>query len=209
LTRKNHNILKTLLLVLLFAIVHTGYSQTVIDSAGKTITTPGINDDKADSVMRVHSPRTASIRSAIIPGWGQVYNNRWWKVPIIYGALGTTGYIFYYNLTTYRDLRFAVQAKAKAALEPPNRDTTDLIKIKPRYRILSIETLRYNRDEYRRNIDYSVLVFALFWGLNVVDAAVDAHLKTFDVSPDLALKFKAGHSQMANTNGVSLVLNFK
>jgi hypothetical protein len=51
-----------------------------------------------------------------------------------------------------------------------------------------------------------VLVFLILWGLNVVDASVDAHLKSFDVSPDLSLQLKAGYSDMARTNGVSLVL---
>jgi hypothetical protein len=51
------------------------------------------------------------------------------------------------------------------------------------------------------------LLFVLLWGLNVVDATVDAHLKAFDVSPDLSLKFKPGFSEMAGTSGVSLVLN--
>jgi hypothetical protein len=53
------------------------------------------------------------------------------------------------------------------------------------------------------------LVFILLWGLNVIDAAVDAHLKNFDVSPDLSLQFRAGYSDMARTNGISLVLTFK
>jgi hypothetical protein len=65
------------------------------------------------------------------------------------------------------------------------------------------------RDEFRRNVDYSVLFFLVFWGLNVVDATVDAHLKAFDVSPDLSLRFKLGPSQMAGTTGVSLVLGVK
>jgi hypothetical protein len=54
-----------------------------------------------------------------------------------------------------------------------------------------------------------VLVFIIFWGLNVVDASVDAHLKSFDVSPDLSLRFKAGYSDIARTNGVSLILQIK
>jgi peroxiredoxin family protein len=58
-------------------------------------------------------------------------------------------------------------------------------------------------------MDYSVLVFLLFWGLNVIDASVDAHLRSFDVSPDLSLRFKAGHSDLARTNGFSLVLTLK
>ena len=62
------------------------------------------------------------------------------------------------------------------------------------------------RNQVRQNVDYSVLFFVLFWGLNVADAAVDAHLKTFDVSNDLSLQLKPGYSQLANTNGISLVL---
>jgi hypothetical protein len=69
-----------------------------------------------------------------------------------------------------------------------------------------LETLRYYRDSYRRDIDYSVVIFIILWGLQVVDAAVDAHLKAFTVSPDLSLYIKPGHSEMAGTNGVSLVL---
>ena len=52
-----------------------------------------------------------------------------------------------------------------------------------------------------------MLFFVLFWGLNVADAAVDAHLKTFNVSDDLSLQFKVGYSPVAKTNGVSLILN--
>ncbi|MEP6675724.1 MAG: DUF5683 domain-containing protein, partial [Ferruginibacter sp.] len=69
------------------------------------------------------------------------------------------------------------------------------------------QRIRTFRNQVRQNVDYSVLFFIAFWGLNVADAAVDAHLKTFDVSDDLSLQIKAGYSPMANTNGLSLVLN--
>jgi hypothetical protein len=77
------------------------------------------------------------------------------------------------------------------------------------YKVLSPNSIRSARDEFRRYVDYSALVFILLWGLNVIDAAVDAHLKNFDVSPDLSLQFRAGYSDMARTNGISLVLTFK
>ena len=173
---------------------------------------------KADSLRRAFSPKKATIRSAIIPGWGQAYNKKYWKIPIIYGALGTTAYVFFYNIDTYRDLRFAYQAKYKAALpvrdpsQPnqtgPFRDSTDYFKINPLYLPYDANSLRIYRDEFRSNVDYSVLVFLLFWGLNVVDATVDAHLKLFDVNPDLSFKMKFGPSQMAGTHGLSLVLAF-
>jgi hypothetical protein len=90
-----------------------------------------------------------------------------------------------------------------------NNDSTDFEKIEPQLLPLSEESLRFNRDEFRRNIDYSVLIFALLWGLNVVDAAVDAHLKHFDVSPGLSMRIKPGYSEMAGTNGLSLVLTIR
>jgi hypothetical protein len=205
-------------LIFLIVLAHPGHAQNILDSTGTRVESTGKDSSVIDSVLKVHSPRKAAIRSAIIPGWGQVYNKKYWKVPIIYGALGTTAYIFFYNLSTYRDLRFSYQAKYKAALAPfdpanprpgPYQDSTDYRSIKPEYINIDMESLRYNRDEFRKNIDYSVLVFILFWGLNVVDATVDAHLKSFDVSPDLSLKLKPGRSYMGGTNGLSLVLTFK
>lgn len=170
-------------------------------------------------MRRAFSPRKAILRSAILPGWGQAYNKKYWKIPIVYGALGTTAVVFFYNVNTYRDLRFAYQAKYKAALpiRSPNnpnqigpfRDSTDYFKINPLYLPYDANSLRLFRDEFRSNIDYSVLVFILFWGLNVVDATVDAHLKLFDVNPDLSFKIKFGPSRMAGTTGLSFVLAFK
>jgi hypothetical protein len=168
-----------------------------------------VYDSKVDSVYRVHSPRTAAIRSAILPGWGQIYNRKYWKLPIVYGALGVSGYVFFSNIQTYRDLRFAYQAKYKASLPPPRADSVDYRRIKPEYLPYDQESLRYNRDNFRRYIDYSFLFFIAIWGLNVVDATVDAHLKAFDVSPDLSLRFKTGYFDVAKTGGVGLVLTFK
>ncbi|HEU4573829.1 MAG TPA: DUF5683 domain-containing protein [Chitinophagaceae bacterium] len=165
-----------------------------------------IKNDSARK-KKVYSPRSAAIRSAILPGLGQIYNKKYWKLPIIYGALGTCAGIFIYNLKNYHDTRFAYQAKYKAG--PPLLDSTDYFKIRPELQPLSLESLRFYRDQFRRDIDYSALVFMLLWGLNVVDATVDAHLKSFDVSPELTLKIKPGYSPMANTSGLSLVLSIR
>ena len=197
------------------------FSQRILDSTGRTIvadtTNPSVptdslskvaepvKDKKVDSVLKVHSPRKAIIRSAIIPGWGQIYNKKYWKLPLVYGALGATAYIFFDNLQVYKDSRFAYKAKYQAS----RGDSTDYFKIKPEYLVYSLESLRANRDQFRKYIDYSVLFFVFFWGLNVVDAAVDAHLKSFDVSPDLSLQIKPGYSEMAGTKGISLILAFK
>ena len=157
--------------------------------------------------QKIYDPKVAARRSAIIPGWGQAYNKKYWKMPIVYGALGVTGYIFVNNIKIYKEYKFAYSARIKA--QPPNPDSTDYNQLDDIYKVLSPNSIRQARDEFRRYVDYSALVFILLWGLNVVDAAVDAHLKNFDVSPDLSLQIRPGYSDMARTNGLSLVLTFK
>jgi hypothetical protein len=191
---------------------HAQTDSTGKDSVKKTIPVdslpkvaePVSNKKDVDSVLKYHSPKKAAVRSAILPGLGQIYNKKYWKLPIVYGALGVSGAVFAYNLTQYRDLRFAYTAKTKARATPP--DSTDYFKIRPDLVNLDYNATRNYRDEYRRQIDYSALFFILLWGLNVVDAAVDAHLKSFDVSPDLSFKVKFGKSDLAGTTGMSLVL---
>ena len=153
----------------------------------------------------MYSPGKAALRSAIIPGWGQIYNRKYWKVPIVYGAIGTTAGIFIYNLQNYKDTRFAYRVKYNMRVN--GTDSALYSQIKDVLQPLSESSLRSYRDQFRRDIDYSVVFFVIMWGLNVVDAAVDAHLKSFDVSPDLSFRIKPGRSELAGTNGMSLVLS--
>ena len=160
---------------------------------------------KTDTIKKkIYNPKVAARRSALIPGWGQAYNKKYWKIPIVYGALGVTGYIFVNNIKIYKEYKFAYSARIKA--QPPDLDSTDYDQLDNIYKVLSPNSIRSARDEFRRYVDYSALIFILLWGLNVVDAAVDAHLKNFDISPDLSLQLRPGYSELAQTNGVSLVL---
>ena len=201
------------LLVLLQLICLGSYSQqndtTVVPfpkkidtTIGKTIdTTTTGNILSEDTVLiKKHSPRLATLRSAILPGWGQAYNKKYWKIPIIYGALGTTAAIFAYNLKTYKALK---QAYIYLSDTIPSNDAL----IDPDFVALSPESIRSYRTSFRQNVDYSVLFFLLFWGLNVVDATVDAHLKSFDVSNEVSLKIKP--FLHPGSTGLSLVFSFK
>lgn len=206
-------IYKKNLLLTVVLLLSIGYTMAQTDSlAGiKPVLaqdTLGIQPDPPkDSMARRHSPRKAALRSAILPGLGQIYNKKYWKVPIVYAALGITGYIFVDNINTYREYRFAYAARVKAAANPA--DSTDYNTLKEVYKVIQPESIKAARNRFRQYIDYSALFFVVFWGLNVVDATVDAHLKLFDVSPDLSLHLRPGPSQMAGTNGLSLVLSFK
>ena len=201
-------IIRLFLLTVFGCTVHFSYAQQVPVNADTTQIKKESKKKQGatdTSGIKMYSPKKAAIRSAIIPGWGQAYNKKYWKIPIVWGALITTGVIFTNNLSTYKDLKQAYIGKYNAS-HPPF-DSTEYWKIPDYLLPLSEETIRYNRDEYRRYVDYSALFFIIFWGLNVVDAAVDAHLKSFDVSPTLSLQIKPGYSEMAGTNGISLVLH--
>ncbi len=154
-----------------------------------------------DSVINKYNPKAATIRSAIIPGWGQFYNKKYWKIPLVWGALGITAGVFVSNLNYYKEFKQAVIYRSDTI---PSNDTLIPKILQP----LSTSTLMYYRDEYRQNIDYSVLVFFLFWGLNIVDATVDAHLKTFDISPNLSMKIRPNLNYL-NSPGVSVVFSFR
>ena len=150
--------------------------------------------------VKIYDPHVATRRSAIIPGWGQVYNRKYWKVPLIYAGLGITTGIFIYNVKNYRLLREAYIYKTDTI-------TANNVLIDPKFANLSEGALLSYRNSFRQNIDYTVLFFIIFWGLQVVDATVDAQLKSFDVNDNLSLQLKHGYSPMANTTGVSLVLD--
>ena len=198
-----------------FFITTTVHAQTPADSTEKVLFSDKTMAGPIDSIAGTISPRKAAIRSAIIPGWGQVYVRKdldmsffrkYWKIPVIYGAIGTSVGTFVYNLQWYRRARFAYATLITN--DSANFDNVHT-KLKSFILINDDESLRYYRDEFRRNIDYSVLFFLAMWGLNVVDATVDAHLRSFDVSPDLGLRIKPGYSDLAGTHGISVTLIFK
>jgi hypothetical protein len=126
----------------------------------------------------VHSPRKAALYSAVLPGLGQAYNREYWKIPLVYAALGITTYTFILNMDSYRTYRNAYRIRLDG-----NADTHDAYE-----RLYSDASLKVLRDGYREYVDYSVLVFVIAYGLNIADATVFAHLRTFDMSDDLSMK---------------------
>ncbi|MGC4102710.1 DUF5683 domain-containing protein [Ferruginibacter sp.] len=194
-------------IIFIFLFVPTAMFAQKKDSTSKKIvekTAPKKERTRIFSIdtSKPYNPNVAILRSAIIPGWGQATNKKYWKIPIVYGALGTTGYIFFHNIKQFKE----ANAAYKNAIDGNTANDNEIPE--PYHSVLSQpERIKTFRNQVRQNVDYSVLFFLVFWGLNVVDAAVDAHLKTFDVSDNLSLQLKPGYSPLANTNGISLVLN--
>lgn len=123
-----------------------------------------------------HSPRSAALMSAVLPGLGQVYNKKYWKVPILYAGFGATLYSIKVNNDRY--VRYRDAYRLRVDNDPATVDNY------PQY---SDENLITLKDFYRRNRDLSYIITAGIYLLNIVDASVDAHLFTFDVSDDLSL----------------------
>lgn len=189
-------------LIILFFTSTVSFAQTeevlVIDADKKPRISEGVIEKNEP---KKYNPNIAIRRSAFVPGWGQATNKNYWKIPIVYGALGTTSYLFFRNLKQYNE------SKDAYILATDNDPSNDHLIKEPYFTVKDQpDRIRNFRNQVRQNVDYSALFFIIFWGLNVVDAAVDAHLKTFDVSDDLSIIIKPGHNELANTHGLSLIL---
>lgn len=124
-----------------------------------------------------HEPRRATIYSAVLPGAGQVYNRKYWKVPIVLGGLGTCIWFVQRNATQmdrYRSAYLAIIDGDPATVDEFNGR-------------FSPDALRGVADQYQRWRDLSYILTAGVYLLNIVDATVDAHFVRFDVGGDLSL----------------------
>lgn len=160
-----------------------------------------VKKGKDTAVLKKHSPRKAAILSAILPGSGQFYNKKYWKVPLVYAALGACIGFISYNRDEYIDARDAYRNKL-------DNDPTNDNLMPEKYRPVDPEAIRTYRNGVRQDLDYSILAFVLCWGLNVVDAAVDGHLRGFDVSENLSLKINPYFQPATQSGGMQLTFDF-
>lgn len=130
---------------------------------------------------KIYDPRTASQKSAMIPGWGQIYNDSWWKVPILYTSFGVSLYFVYFNDGQFHEAK-TLLAEERAGNNDPNR----------------IRVFSRVADSWRRNRDLVVLTMAGIYALQIIDATVDANLKGFNVDENLALNLKPKFGIISN-----------
>lgn len=142
-------------------------------------------------------PKKATLLSAMLPGAGQIYNGKSWKVPILYAGILTDVYFIQYNHKRYERFRDALFALDKGE---PNQ-----------FPSLNRAALVRNVDYWRQNRDLTLLLMLGIYALNMVDANVDAHLSGFDISEDLTLKIapQIGTLSASTTTGFSFTLQFK
>lgn len=164
------------------------------------------------SVIKKHNPKKATIYSAVLPGLGQAYNKKYWKIPIVYAGIGTIFYIADMNGDYYRDYRDAFDYQAGLKTDV-NEEIQSLAN---RYSSANLISLR---DYYRRNMELSWIIMAVWYGVNIIDACVDAHFFEYDIGDDLSLKVEPmiqtnygetayGYGYGKCSTGVSLKLKF-
>ncbi|MEM1338157.1 MAG: DUF5683 domain-containing protein [Bacteroidota bacterium] len=135
------------------------------------------------------APSKAAFYSAIFPGLGQLYNKRYWKAPIVWGALGVGIYNYSINNTDYNRVRDAFKRRRAGFTDDEffarNDGTVD-----PDNPRVSDSGLQDAQESLQRNRDLWLVVTIGFYALNIIDANVDAHLKQYNVSEKLAYSFK-------------------
>ncbi len=142
------------------------------------------------------TPAKAAFYSAILPGLGQAYNKKYWKIPLVYGAIGTSMYFYIDNNRKYKDYRNAY----KRRLEGYNDDN---------YQFLDESRLIAGQKFYQRNRDLSALFVVGFYVLNIIDANVDAALIQFNVNERLSMKPEIYPNDVTFKPNVGLTFNYQ
>lgn len=155
-------------------------------------TLPNMELPKIDSISKKPfkiNPKLATKRSAMIPGWGQAYAKQYWFIPVIYAGFGASTFGILYNGKRYRILKKAYfETSAANALN--SQITTGKVTLNNKEYELSIQNLRQYTNYFRRNRDLSWLSIPVVWAVNILEINVAAHLKSFDLSDDISMKFE-------------------
>ena len=210
-------IFSTLFLFFILSGTNRVLSQTK-EGKGKVILTDS-------TILQFHSPAKASLYSAIFPGLGQIYNKKYWKLPLVYGGFGALGYAVSFNQTNFSKYKNAYidftdklpETQRYLDVISSNLDPADFDPVlhpdtyDSQQEKWFSEQLKHNMDYYRRNRDLSYIGLVGLYFLNIVDATVDAHLFDYDIGNDLSMKIEprlmyAGRNM--NTLGLQISIAF-
>ena len=149
-----------------------------------------------------HSPQKAALLSTFLPGAGQIYNKKYWKAPIVWAGLAGFTYMYFQESSKYQEAKDAYLQllDTNIIVKTPYKGTTNP------------DVVQTTKNVYRTQRDMYLIIGILFYGLNIVDAAVDAHLFKFDVSDDLSLKMNfdmINYNLQPQVPSLSVRLNLK
>lgn len=196
------SLLNKLTLVALCMISLKAYPQdsTQVQSAPMAIeveTADPLDSAAMAKLAKRFNPQKALLYSAVLPGAGQVYNKKYWKVPIVYG-----GFVFFgYFVKGYNDNYLFYKEELFKELNEKGSSSTGLEET----------DLRAYTDEYRRERDFFIVLTGLWYMLQIIDAHVDSHLKEFEVNPNLNVRIEPSFKQdmvLGRQSGFSVTLRF-
>ena len=187
-------LLKSLLFLCLLLVGYNLQAQLVNADTTKVI-------QKETTSKNIHSPKKATLYSAILPGYGQAYNKKYWKIPLVYIGFGTIGYFIKWNNDNYKISKHAYKDLTDNDPDTKFYETLDAFEgydlSNPTSKANFTSGLKNQQDYYRRNRDLLVISMLGFYGLQIIDASVDAHLFNFDMSDDLTFNWQPS---MLNVN---------
>ena len=192
-----------IIILCLFSVLYS-FSQTDKDSTSIALNDSPIkvNETLTKEAIDPLRPSKAAFYSAILPGLGQAYNKKYWKIPIVWGAIGAGIYFYVSNDKEFDRYRDAYKRRLAGFKDDEFYGPND----SP---FISDDGLIRAQNQFRRNKDLSLLITIGLYALNIIDANVDAHLLQFNVDENLSLSPHYQYNQMENTSDLGLTLNFK
>lgn len=214
-----------LLFPLMFLMSHLaiGQKEPVNDEvnrqpADSILVNRGDTVDLVESYAQRFNPRKALLYAAIFPGAGQAYNNKYWKIPLVYAGFVGTGYAINYNQKKYlfyKEKLFSILNEPAAPVIDPTTGTTALGNRVVGGQLVSPEGIKQDQlrnivNRFRRDRDFSVIMTVVWYMLQMVDAHIDAHLKEFEVNPQLRVSIEPSAGQdFLTRRSAGLTLKFK
>jgi hypothetical protein len=193
--------------ILFLSIINVSQAQNQSSQDSSYLIQPNL--DTAQMVQDIDSiyvegleenrPTKAALYAAILPGLGQIYNKKYWKLPILYGGAATMGYFIDYNNKKYQQYREALIEKKTL----PEDLWTNVYAVN-----ISEDNLQRGVDYYRRNRDLLMILMAGVYFIQILDAHVDAHLMEFDISDDLGFRIQPDWQPDSITGSGMLGLKF-
>ena len=193
-----------LILLLFFALVLSAYGQ-------QTTTQDSLIVESQDTVLLKsyasrYNPRRALLLAAVMPGLGQVYNKKYWKLPLVYGGMFATGYAINYYNELYREYKFVLYTALENGLQENQIDADLNLDLGMK---TTVRGYRNAVDKAQRERDFMLIIMGLVYVLQIVDAHVDSHLKEFDLNPKLQVRLEPmieQNSLIGRQTGLSLVI---
>jgi len=149
-----------------------------VDTSIDTTVDKSLKNKKIFDPDSKNAPLKAAL-FAIVPGGGQAFNRKYWKIPIVYAGMGVAGYFVVRNTTEHQVYKFAYQYRVDSL------DSTSDV-----FPLIDAEGIKIQRDIQRRNLELAYIGLVAVFVLSGIDSFVDSHLRTFDISDDLSMRIE-------------------